>query len=202
MLLDNVKQELNELLYQALLQDIDYIKQNFKQDTIIAYAVYCDSGFRNFGTAACTEKNLIAQAKELVEKGIESNEESAQLYVATFAAEWDYYNDYQNDSFIKLNELNQKIANADNEGKIAGVNTPGDFNYNLFFQFYIDTIIEVMQKLKISGLLDGSPFCKDTLLGLQFGSPDEDEREWILQVSAKLNNNALHDKMIESYEIN
>lgn len=78
----------------------------------------------------------------------------------------------------------------------------GDFNYNLFFQFYVNIIIKVLQKLKASGLFSTAPFSKDTLLGLQFGSPDEDEREWILQISEKLNSNALHDKMIESYEIN
>lgn len=201
MILNDSKKELTELLFQALIDDIGGVKAEFSQDNIIGYAILCDSGFLSFGSAACTEKQLIKQSALLVEKLIEKDETSAQQYVATFAAEWDHYNDYRRGHFAAVNALNKIIVEASRNNDIAGVKVKGNFDYDLYYQFYKDVITETLEKLKASGIFNSPPFCDDLLLGLQFSDPDDDEKQWVLSVSEKINTRGWHNKMVESYRI-
>lgn len=190
MIVENFKEELFNLLYTACLNDISSIKKDLLGKHVFSYSIYCDSGFTGFGGAACS--------REGIEKYINKTGDDSYIYAETFAAQWDYVNRHW-EYFSNFDKLNENIIEAADDGEIEGIITVGDFSFDMLFQFYIDLIIDVLNKLKKQKAFNDNPFEQDLLLGLQFGSPSEQERKMIISVSEKVNSPEWHQKMLEAY---
>lgn len=205
MILMDLKDDLVKLLCQSLLDDISFVKKSLFNEEVFAYTIYCDAAFSRFGSAACTQQQVKKQLQFLVEEAGFESEAAAQLYAQTFAAEWNYYNDYRQGFFYAFNTLNAEIYTASTGGGIQGIMVAGDFDYEdyrLFYKFYINIIIDVINKLKAAHVLQDKPFCNDVLLGLQFGSADCIERDWMIEISGQVNSKIWHDKLVASLSIN
>lgn len=192
MKLEEQKIQLINLLYQACLSDISYIKKEYIDNHFFAYAVYCDSGFTSFGGAACS--------REGIENHIDKEGDDAYLYAETFAAEWNYVNNYWQ-AFEELNTLIEEIFNAFYDNEIQDlISTAESLDFKGLHDFFIEVIIATMKKLKESLCFNSLLFEQDILLGLQFGDPSIEERKLIIKVSENVNSPEWHSKMLKAYK--
>lgn len=153
------------------------VKGSLKDESVFAYTLYCDSGFVIFSSAVGTRTRLNKQRNILVNE-LDSKEKKA-LYIETHAAEWDYYGGARLGLFEKINNLTQLIIDSDYDGELTGIYQEGDFdgsNYDDFYEFYINLVIELCLKLKEQNSFNIYPFESDILLGIQFADPDENEK--------------------------
>ncbi|OTQ34646.1 DUF4303 domain-containing protein [Gilliamella apis] len=190
MLLRELKNHLIDLLYDACVQDINYIKTELSQDIFFAYTIYCDSGFVSFGSAACTRKSI---------ENIFFEDKQAYLRAETFSSEWNYVkNTWQ--LFSSVNEKVDQIFNAFYANEIVDLpEIPGSLDFKRLYDFFISIVEDLIKKIKDSKILFNINFENDVLLGLQFGDPDETEVNFILDISEKVNSPAWHKKMLKAY---
>lgn len=201
MIMVDFKTQLLELLVKAYLEDITFLKTNLKDESVFSYTLFCDSGFSIFASAAETRKMLNEQITILSPQF--ANKEQAALYAETHTSEWNYFSSPKLESFVKIDELIKKIKDADYNGELTGVYKEGDFdgsNYEEFYNFFVNLVIELCLKLKNQNIFNTSPFEQDILLGLQIADPDEDEEKWVLTVSEQVNSPQWHKKMLEAYQ--
>lgn len=190
MILIDFKEKLMKALYEACVMDITSVAQDLSNESVFSYAIYCDSGFSSFGGAACS--------REGIKNYLGKNGNDSYLYAETFAAEWNYVNNHWQ-NFSSFDAINEDIIYAADDGDIEGIQIKGDFTFDRLYVFYIQLIVEVLNKLKQQQIVTKPPFESDLLLGLQFGDPSFEERKLMLQVSEQVNSPEWHKKMLEAY---
>lgn len=200
MILNDYRNELKKLLFNACHADINFITKNLSNEQVTGYVIVCDSAFINFGAALCTEKYLITQAEMFATKIPKewSDRNKAKVYIQMNVEEWGYFAD--NENFRELNQLAHTLANADCDGDLLGIYNNDDITDDeTYINFYLDFICEVIESLKFEGFFKKPPFREDLLLGLQLFNPTLEQKKMMLQVSEKVNSPEWHKKMLEAY---
>lgn len=201
MILIDLKDEFIHLLFQAYKLDISITKRKLSKMSVFSYCMLCDSAFSNFGSTACSRNWLTTQIQK-IKKIDECDNQQVILYVETHAAEWDYYDDPNLDTFNEVNNFTQKIRNADYDGELTGIYKEGDFDgrcYDDYQSFYITCIIETFSKLIKTHCFDELPFEKDLLKGLQYVDPTKLQQNFMLKISENVNSPKWHKKMLDAY---
>lgn len=186
MLLSALENNLVNLLYDACVEDIKHVEQEHPQKKFFSYTIYCDSGLVSIGSAACTRNSI--------EKNLAISKQ-AYLYAETISSNWDYVNaNWQ--LFNAVNEQIDKVFNAFYANEISDLpNLTDTLNFEGISIFFI-TVIQ--KAIKNSKILDNKNFEDDILSGLQFGDPSDEEINFILEVSEKINSPTWHKKMLEA----
>ena len=192
-----LKENLVNKLVIACKDQLEKLTNELSEQSIFAYTLYCSSGCRNIGVAACTREGL----KHRNEQVGDSSEPA--WYGEVNSAEWDYINRYY-EYFDDSDEYIEQLYQIFYDGELEDINLDDlDDNQLWVFisNFFIDVTTEVLSILKESGNLSRGCFEKDLLLGMQFGDPDKYALEMVKKCSERLNSDVWHKKILLNYDL-
>lgn len=190
---NELEKELEQLLINACLKHLEYMKKDLRNCSIFSYSIYCSSGFRNMGIAACTKEWLLSRKNETHEY---------PWFYEVNASEWDYINKHY-DCFDEVNSYIDKIYTIFYDGYLDDINLDklsDEELWDFISCFFSNTILAVLKKLINLNVFYNILFEKELLLGVQFSDPDIDHIQSITKISSCLNNDLWHSKIIWNCE--
>lgn len=214
-------QDFQCILYQAILDDINYIRCSITNDSVFAYSLWLADGVRAMAGAACTlqfyqntrqEYEILAQENEYDKKHLGEKIALAEVcaydwdYSSPFLGEncpftksWHFLETAINVYFNDVYRINKKIETDYSQlilpeiTNINGVDQP-------FFNIIYSLTLNVLLKIKQEGHLNEIPFIDDILFGIQFGTDASNSSiDLMLLFSEQLNSPYWHKKMLNVY---
>lgn len=184
--------ELVNLLYQNCLIEIKHLKEELVGKSVFSYRILANDGFCMLGgSTACSREHLKEQVALLQSYG----EKDCYSSTMTTCAEWDFIcsnNSHYSDDLAKAIDLiNLNVE----EGGFEDVNEENSKT------FFIALLVAVINKLKTNNILQGPPFEKDLLLGIQYTDTSEYEAKIVIAVSAEVNSPEWHQRILQTYDV-
>lgn len=191
MRLNTMFDELVNLLYQNCVIEIQHLKEELAGKSVFSYCILANDGFCMLGgSTACSREHLKEHIILLQSYG----EKDCYNSTMTTCAEWDFMcgnNSHYSDDLAKAIDL---IKLNIEEGGFEDIN---EENSKAFF---VSLLVAVINKLKINNILQGPPFEKDLLLGVQYTDTSEYEAKVIIAVSAEVNSPEWHQRILQNYD--
>lgn len=192
-----LQRQLEEMLLDACLRHLEYMKNDLKNKSIFSYSIYCSSGFRNMGVAVGTREGLAKRKSQL-----SALERENDWYAEVNAAEWDYVNQHY-EVFLEVDTFIDELYTIFYDGHLDDVNLDemtDDKLWDFISNFFSQVIYSVITSLLKLNTFSSSVFEKDLLLGVQFGDPDIYCVDSMLNVSSHLNSDFWHSKVLLNCE--
>lgn len=170
-----LKENLSKKLQKACEKHLEKILEEIQEKKIFAYTIFCSSG-THMGIAIATEEGAC--------KTLDSSQ-------------WDYVNNYY-EVFYETNEYIDTLYEIFYDEELKDIDLDeldDDELWEFISGFLVDVVVEVVSRLKTSGMFNKNYFDKDLLLGINFGDPDINQIPMIEKSSKKLNSQQWHEKV-------
>lgn len=190
---NELQKQLQELLLDACIRHLEYLKSDLKNKSVFSYSIYCSSGFRSMGVAAGTREGLV-QSKSQISVSPKEND----WYAEVNAAEWDYVNQHY-EVFSAVDTFIDELYTIFYDGHLDDVNLDemsDDKLWEFISHFFSQVIYFVINSLLKLGAFFDSIFEDNLFLGVQFGDPDIYCVNSILNISSHLNSDFWHSKVV------